>query len=75
MACQMGLLSCLKTDGGPAYIYDNFQKFCDKFGIIHNFPSAYNHQSNGQAERGIQELKKQIRRNDSNRSFKNYCYV
>ena len=69
IACHPGLPSCLKTDGGPAYIYAKLRTICNTFGICHTVISAYNHQSNGQAERGIQDINKIIHRNGSKKQL------
>ena len=63
MACQMGLPNVIKSDGGPCYKSLVFKDFADKYGIRHVLTSAYHHESNGQAERGVREVKKLLARN------------
>ena len=48
------------SDGGPCFKSRPFQEFVEKYGIHHVMSSPYHHQSNGQAERAIQEAKKMM---------------
>ena len=52
----------LKSDGGPCFKSKPFSHFIDKNQISHKMTSPYHHESNGQAERGIQEAKKMMER-------------
>ena len=59
-ALMLGLLTLLKSDRGPCFKSKPFQEFTSKYGIEHMMTSASHHQSNGQAERAIQEAKKMM---------------
>ena len=59
-ALLLGLPTLLKSDGGPCFKSRPFQEFVEKYGIHHVMSSPYHHQSNGQAERAIQEAKKMM---------------
>ena len=59
-AQMLGLPTILKSDGGPCFKSKPFSHFVDKYQIQHVMTSPYHHQSNGQAEHGIQEAKKMM---------------
>lgn len=42
-------LKVLKTDGGEKYVSNDFEKFCDEDGIIHEIVSSYTPQQDGVA--------------------------
>ena len=57
-ALMLGLPTVLKSDGGPCFKSKPFSHFVEKYAIHHVMTLPYHHQSNGQAERGIQEAKR-----------------
>ena len=57
-ALMLGPPIVLKSDSGPCFKSKPFSDFVEKYAIQHILTSPYHHQSNGQAERGIQEEKK-----------------
>jgi transposase InsO family protein len=48
----------LRTDGGPAFKSVEFKEFCEEFGITHEMSSAYNPESDGMAEAGVNVCKR-----------------
>ena len=63
-ALMLGLPTLLKSNGGPCSKSKPFQEFTNKYGIEHVMTSTYHHQSNGQAERAIQEAEKMMEKMD-----------
>ena len=60
LALMLGLPRVLKSDRGPSFKSKPFAHFVDKYQIYHIITSAYHHESNGQAKRGIEEAKKMM---------------
>ena len=54
----------VRTDGGPCFKHQDFAKWCRDKNIIHEMSSPHNHESNGQAERAIREVKKLLWKSD-----------
>lgn len=54
----LGLPSKIVTDNGPPFNAFEFQKFCDRHGILLYKIPPYHSQTNGQAERCVQTTKK-----------------
>jgi hypothetical protein len=48
----------LRSDGGPAFKSTEFAEFCNDFGITHEQSSAYNPESDGMAEAGVNVCKR-----------------
>ena len=61
-ALMPGLPMVLKSYGEPCFKSKPIAHFVDKYQISHIMTSPYHHESNGQAERGIQEAKKMMER-------------
>ena len=59
-ALMIGLPTVLKSNFGPCFKSKPFSNFMEKYNIHHITTSPYHHQSNGQAERGIQEANKMM---------------
>ena len=53
-----GLPEVLRSDNGPQYASREFQEFCGKFNITHVTSSPAFPQSNGEAERAVQTVKR-----------------
>ena len=53
-----GLPEVLRSDNGPQYASREFQEFCGKFNITHVKSSPAFPQSNGEAERAVQTVKR-----------------
>ena len=47
-------LKVLRTDGGGEYVLKDFDKLCEKEGIVHEVVPPYTPQQNGIAERKIE---------------------
>ena len=47
----------LRSDGGPCFVANHFQRFCVTNGIRHCKSAPGHHQSNGGAECGVREIK------------------
>lgn len=58
----MGQPKCMKTDNGPGYIGQKFQKFCHTLGIDHKTGIPYNPQGQGIIERAHSTLKNQLQK-------------
>ena len=56
---EFGYPRSVRTDGGPQF-RGEFKSFCNKYGIIHEVSSPYNHPSNGQAEVNIRMARQLI---------------
>ena len=59
---MLGLPTILKSDVGPCFKSKPFAHFVEKYNIQHIPNSPYHHQSYGQAEKGIQEAKKMMKK-------------
>ena len=57
-----GIPEVLRSDNGPQYISEEFARFTTTYGIRHITSSPRYPQSNGQAERTVQTVKRLIRR-------------
>jgi len=53
-----GIPEILRTDNGPQFSSSEFHSFCDDYQIQHNTSSPYFAQSNGEAERAVQTVKR-----------------
>ena len=53
-----GLPEHIRSDNGPQYSSRKFQEFCDKYNIVHVTSSPAYPQSNGEAERAVQTVKR-----------------
>ena len=56
---EIGIPRCMVSDGGTQFTSQEFQDFTKTWGIQHKVTSPTNVQSNGQAERFVQTIKKQ----------------
>ncbi len=56
--CRHGIPERLRTDNGPQFSSREFSVFCEDYGIQHVTSSPNYPQSNGEAERAIQTVKK-----------------
>ena len=54
----------VRTDGGPCFKHKDFANWCRDKDIIHEMSSPHNHESNGQAERAIKEVKNLLWKSD-----------
>ena len=54
----------VRTDGGPCFRHKDFASWCRDKDIVHEMSSPHNHESNGQAERAIREVKKLLWKSD-----------
>ena len=57
MFAAHGLPKVMVTDNGPAFVGDEFERFCAKNGIRHVPTAPYHPASNGQAERVVRAFK------------------
>ena len=55
---EYGIPEVIISDNGPQYSSELYQKFCHVYGITHRTSSPTYPQSNGQAERSIQTVKR-----------------
>ena len=56
MFTNFGIPEIIISDSGPCFKSSEFQDFCQKFDIVHQAGSAFNHQANSIAERAIQTV-------------------
>jgi transposase InsO family protein len=56
--CRHGVVEKLRTDNGPQFSSAAFQEFCKSYGISHVTSSPHYPQSNGEAERAVQTVKR-----------------
>ena len=54
----------VRTDGGPCFRHRDFSKWCQDKDVIHEVSNPHNHESNGQAERAIREIKNLLKKTD-----------
>ncbi|CAM1294288.1 Uncharacterised protein r2_g366 [Pycnogonum litorale] len=57
-----GIPTTIRSDNGPQYSSSIFTKFCDSWGISHITSSPHSPQSNGEAERAVQTIKRMWRK-------------
>ena len=62
-----GLPEQIHTDNGPSFKSAEFSHFCKKYGIRHSTSSPYHPQTNGQAERLVQSIKKYLKKTKNDR--------
>ena len=71
--CRHGLPMILRSDNGPQFASQEFTNFCTRLDIVHHTSSPAFPQSNGEAERAVQTVKKLWRKNrDKHLSLLNY---
>ena len=61
--CSLGVPNTIVSDNGPQFVSDQFSKLVKKWDIVHRTSAPRNAQSNGQAERGVQAIKKLASKN------------
>ncbi|XP_065315252.1 uncharacterized protein LOC135924132 [Gordionus sp. m RMFG-2023] len=59
---KFGIPKIIVSDGGPAFISENFKQFCNSIKIKHILTPPYHPSSNGQAERMVDIVKNWIKR-------------
>ncbi|XP_055584998.1 uncharacterized protein K02A2.6-like [Uranotaenia lowii] len=59
---RFGIPETLITDNGTQFCSSEFKKMCEQLGIIHIRTAPYHPQSNGQAERFVDTLKRYLRK-------------
>ena len=55
----------VRTDGGPCFKHKDFAAWCKDKNIVHETSSPHHHESNGQAERAIREVKNLLKKTDA----------
>ena len=61
MFARHGITEMVVSDNGPQYSLAEFQQFSKEYGFLHTTSSPHFPQSNGQAERGVNTIKKLLR--------------
>ena len=56
----------VRTDGSPCFKHKDFAAWCKDKNIVHEMSSPHHHESNGQAERAIREVKNILNKTDAN---------
>lgn len=62
MFARFGIPETIITDNGSQFCSGEFKEMCDKLGIIHIRTAPYHPQSNGQAERFVDTLKRSLKK-------------
>ena len=55
----------VRTDGGPCFKHKDFAAWCKDKNIMHETSSPHHHESNGQADRAIREVKNLLKKTDA----------
>lgn len=67
----LGIPSTMVTDNGPAFVSEEFKKYCSNQGIAHITSPAYHPASNGQAENAVRVFKKVYQKVSLDRTNRN----
>lgn len=59
---RFGIPTVIVTDNGSQFVSAEFRKFCEELGIVHFRTAPYHPQSNGQAERFVDTLKRSLKK-------------
>ena len=57
-----GIPEVIRSDNGPQYASQDFARFAESYGFLHQTSSPHYPQSNGQAERTVQTVKRLLKR-------------
>ena len=57
-----GIPEVIRSDNGPQYASQDFARFTESYGFLHQTSSPHYPQSNGQAERTVQTVKRLLKR-------------
>ena len=68
-----GIPEKCRSDNGPQFSSSDFQQFCEEYGVKHITSSPHFQRSNGEAERGIQAVKRIWKKSkDKHKALLNY---
>ncbi|XP_062703979.1 uncharacterized protein K02A2.6-like [Aedes albopictus] len=76
---RFGIPETIVTDNGKQFCSGEFKKMCEQLGIVHIRTAPYHPQSNGQAERFVDTLKRSLRASSKGKKFhlsrhsRNFC--
>ncbi|XP_055590265.1 uncharacterized protein K02A2.6-like [Uranotaenia lowii] len=59
---RFGIPTLIVTDNGSQFVSAMFRKFCEELGVVHLRTAPYHPQSNGQAERFVDTLKRSLKK-------------
>lgn len=59
---RFGIPTVIVTDNGSQFVSAEFRKFCEELGIVHFRTRPFHPQSNGQAERFVDTLKRSLKK-------------
>ncbi|XP_062704672.1 uncharacterized protein K02A2.6-like [Aedes albopictus] len=59
---RFGIPTVVVTDNGSQFVSAEFRTFCEELGVVHLRTAPYHPQSNGQAERFVDTLKRSLRK-------------